>query len=675
MNFENKTIYQQMQALKHEIQRYDYAYYVLDDPIVPDSEYDRLFRQLEELENQYPEYRDPDSPTQRVGGEPLAAFEQAKHQKPMLSLANAFEEDELYQFDRRVREGINHQPTVDYFCEPKLDGLAINLTYQEGVLIQAATRGDGYVGEDVTQNVKTIRTVPLHLEGEGYPNYVEVRGEAYMPHKAFERLNNHMLDNQQKPFANPRNAAAGSLRQLDSKVTAKRELGFLAYGMGYCSDKLHVQTHQQILRMLHHWGLLPAPLTFVAQGIDECFAYYRDILNRRDTLDYDIDGVVYKVNRLDWQQRLGFVARAPRWAIAHKFPAEEAMTKIKQVVFQVGRTGALTPVAQLDPVEVGGAQVSHATLHNLDEIRRKDIYIGDYVTIRRAGDVIPEVIQPIHDKRTEQIQTINLPENCPQCGSHVISIAGEAVARCSGGLYCPAQRKAAIQHFASKKAMNIEGLGERLVDQLIDLSLVQHVDDLYRLTAEQLKQLDRMGDKSAQNLIDSLQASKQTTLPRFLYALGIRGVGEVVAKKLAQHFQALEAVQKADAQALQAIDDIGPVVAQYVVDFFAEKHNQSVIDALIELGIHWPSVQTQVNTHSPFTNKTIVVTGTLANMTRDEAKQTLEQQNAKVTNQVSSHTDYLLAGKSPGSKYDKAQKLGVTIIDETQFQTLLNQSG
>lgn len=671
MNSKDNTIYYKMQDLKQTLQRYDYAYYVLDDPIVPDNEYDRLFRQLQELEAQYPHLCETDSPTQRVGGEPLKSFKQSRHQSPMLSLGNAFEQNELDHFDRRVREGLGIKDEVDYACEPKLDGLALNLTYQDGILIQAATRGDGYIGEDVTKNVKTIKTIPLRLHGNDYPSYVEVRGEAYMPHQAFMKLNDNMRKQDLKTFANPRNAAAGSLRQLDSKITAQRELGFFAYDIGYQSESLAIQTHQQTLEILQQWGLLPVPLTNVVQGVSGCLAYYHSILQKREDLRYDIDGVVYKVNRTDFQQQLGFVARAPRWAIAHKFPAEEAMTQINNVVFQVGRTGALTPVAQLEPVNVGGAQVSHATLHNMDEIKRKAIYIGDYVIIRRAGDVIPEVVKPIEDKRPRYVQSIELPEHCPQCGSHVLAIEGEAVARCSGGLYCPAQRKAAIQHFASKKAMNIEGLGEQLVNQLIDQGWVRHVDDLYRLTADQLQQLERMGPKSSHNLVSALEASKRTTLPRFLYALGIRGVGEVVAKKVALHFTTLEAIQKACEEQLQTIDDIGPVVARYIVDFFNESHNQTVINALLEQGVDWPNMTYHTNRDSALAGKTIVITGSLDKMTRDEAKEALEMQGAKVTSQISTHTDYLLIGHNPGAKYTKAQQLGVTIINEDQLQDWL----
>lgn len=671
MNSENNTIYHQMQDLKYTLQRYDHAYYVLDDPIVPDSEYDRLFRKLQRLEEQYPQWRDSDSPTQRIGGEPLKSFQQARHQDPMLSLANAFLNDELYQFDRRVREGLAYQQAIHYACEPKLDGLALNLTYQDGILIQAATRGDGYIGEDVTQNVKTIKTIPLHLNGNGYPSYVEIRGEAYMPHQAFINLNDSMRQQDLKTFANPRNAAAGSLRQLDSKITASRELGFFAYDIGYQSEQLPITTHQQTLQMLQRWGLLVVPHTQVVEGIQGCLNYYQYILDQRDELAYAIDGVVYKVNNIPDQNQLGFVARAPRWAIAHKFPAEEAMTRINNVIFQVGRTGALTPVAQLEPVEVGGAQVSHATLHNMGEIHRKGVYIGDYVIIRRAGDVIPEVIQPVTEKRPNDVQAIELPKTCPQCGSHVMAIEDEAVARCSGGLYCPAQRKAAIQHFASKKAMNIDGLGEQLVNQLIDCQLVDHVDDLYRLDSEQLKQLDRMGSKSAQNLIEALNASKQTTLPRFLYALGIRGVGEVVAKKLAKYFSTLEAIEQADETSLLAIDDIGPVVAGHIVDFFSEPHNQTIIQSLLDLGITWPAMTYANHQNSPLTDKAVVITGTLVSMTRDEAKDAVESQGAKVTSQISTNTDYLIVGNNPGSKYTKAQQLGVNIIDEQQLKALL----
>ncbi|BAN69471.1 NAD-dependent DNA ligase LigA [endosymbiont of unidentified scaly snail isolate Monju] len=733
-------IRQRIEALRREIDYHNYRYYVLDDPEIPDAEYDRLMRELQALEAEHPELVTPDSPTQRVGAKPLSAFAEVRHAVPMLSLDNAFSDQELDDFDRRVRERLGMQ-RVDYSAEPKFDGLAISLRYERGVLVQGATRGDGHVGEDVTQNVRTIRAVPLRLIGEGWPEVLEVRGEIVMPKSGFEALNRRQLERGEKPFANPRNAAAGSLRQLGSRVTAERPLTFFAYGVGEVVGHPMRETHSGNMALLRDWGLpIPRELESCA-GIDACHAYYRRMLERRPELDYDIDGVVYKVDRLDWQQALGFVARAPRWAIARKFPAEEALTVVEDVDFQVGRTGALTPVARLKPVFVGGVTVSNATLHNMDEVECKDIWVGDTVIVRRAGDVIPEVVRSLPERRPAGARRVVLPAQCPVCGSAAIRPEGEAIARCSGGLFCPAQRKEAIKHFASRKAMDIEGLGDKLVEQLVDRGLVETPADLYQLTREQLIGLERMGEKSADNLLAALARSRETTLGRFLFALGILGIGETMAGVLAQTLGSLEAIRSltlsdlveirpSQARALHAaleaaglapdtptarapppqglkwcrpvhlallaerfptlgelldagpealantpsvrIEGVGEVLAEKIVTFFRQPHNNEVIDALLEAGVHWPDPAGERAAEQPLAGLTFVLTGKLGRP-RDHYKQRLLALGAKVSGSVSKKTDYVVAGEDPGSKLDKAQSLGVSVIDEARLLALLGE--
>ncbi|WP_455197941.1 NAD-dependent DNA ligase LigA, partial [Kaarinaea lacus] len=565
--------------LREQINYHNYRYYVLDDPEIPDAEYDRLFRELQDLEKAFPELISADSPTQRVGAEPLPSFGEVKHSVPMLSLGNAFSDDEVKAFFKRITDRLGISD-VQFVAEPKLDGLAISLLYQKGILVRAATRGDGITGEDVTQNVKTIHAVPLHLVGKDYPRELEVRGEVFMPRKGFEELNRRQKANNEKIFANPRNAAAGSLRQLDSKITATRPLSIFCYGIGQVEGGRLPDRHSAMLKSLEGWGFPVCPEVKSVNGLDECLAYYQGISQRRNKLPYDIDGVVYKVDRLDQQEQLGFISRAPRWAIAHKFPAQEELTKLLAIDVQVGRTGALTPVARLEPVEVGGVTVTNATLHNQDEIERMDVRVGDTVVIYRAGDVIPKVASVIKSRRPKNTRKYKMPKHCPVCGSEIVRVEDEAVMRCSGGLYCPAQRKEAIKHFASRRAMDIEGLGDKLVEQLVDREMIHDVADLFALEMEELAGLDRMAKKSAENLLNALEKSKNTTLPRFIFALGIREVGEATAQSLANHFGNLKALMKADEEELQTVTDVGPVVAFNIVTFFHQPHNLEVIDKL-----------------------------------------------------------------------------------------------
>jgi DNA ligase (NAD+) len=664
-------IAQRADALRGKINYHNNRYYVLDDPEISDAEYDKLFRELQSLEHDYSALITSDSPTQRVGAAPLAEFGEVKHIIPMLSIKNAFTEEEVRNFDRQVREGLQVEE-VTYTAEPKLDGLAVSLVYDDGVLVRASTRGDGYTGEDITQNVRTIHSVPLRLLGENYPQRLEVRGEVYMPKRSFHELVKKQEARGEKMAVNPRNAAAGSLRQLDPRITAGRGLAIYCYGIGQIAGGYVPDHHSAVLDCLEEWGLRVSKERKVVRGVEGCLNYYTKMGDRRSTLAYEIDGVVYKVDDLRQQQALGFRIREPRWAVAHKFPAEEAMTKVLDIQVQVGRTGALTPVARLDPVFVGGVTVSNATLHNEDEIHRKDVRIGDTVIIRRAGDVIPEIVSVVKERRPSDTHIFHLPKHCPICDSDVVRVEGETAARCSGGLYCAAQRKEAIRHFASRRAMDIEGLGEKLVDQLVEQGLVKNVADLYSLTLEQLSSLERMGDKSAENMLHALDKSKSTTLPRFLYALGIREVGEATAQTLANHFGELEAVTKADIDKLQNVPDIGPVVAQQIVAFFHEHHNREVIEKLRSAGIHWPNIERRVAA-LPLSGKIFVLTGTLAAMTRDEAKLRLQAMGAKVTGSVSAKTDYVIAGEDPGSKIDKARSLNVTVLDENQFLQLLDE--
>lgn len=663
--------------LREQLAQHNYSYYILDAPTVPDAEYDRLMRELEALEAKHPELITPESPTQRVGAAPVSGFTEVRHSEPMLSLANAFSDDEVNAFMRRLRERlsaaeIDWEDPLQFMAEPKLDGTAISVRYEEGRLVLAATRGDGTTGEDVTHNVRTIKSVPLRLRGTGVPPVLEVRGEVFMPRAGFERYNREAAERGDKVFVNPRNAAAGSLRQLDPRLTARRPLEVFFYGIGQIEGWEVPLRQSEVLRQLETWGLRLCPESAVVEGIEGCLEYYRRLGDRRDQLEYDIDGVVYKVDRRDYQRTLGAISRAPRWAIAHKFPAQEELTVVRGVEFQVGRTGALTPVARLEPVFVAGVTVSNATLHNIDELRRKDVRVGDTVIVRRAGDVIPEVVQVVLDRRPEQTQTVELPRHCPVCGSDVVRPEGEAVARCAGGLYCAAQRKESLRHFASRKAMDIVGLGTKLIEQLVDQDLVRTPADLFRLSAEQLQSLERMGAKSAENLLAALEQSRETTLPRFLFALGIREVGEATAAALATHFGTLESLRLADEEALQAVPDVGPVVAAHVRAFFAEQHNLDVLEDLLACGVHWPEVQSsQPLDDAPLSGKTVVLTGTLTSLTRDEATAALAAMGAKVTTSVSSKTDFLIAGEKAGSKLAKAEALGVAVLDEEQFRKLL----
>ncbi len=661
-----------VRTLRDQINQHKYLYYVLDAPEIPDSDYDRLLRELQTLERQFPELVTRDSPTQRVGATPLAEFGQVRHEVPMLSLDNAFDEQEVRDFERRAHERLGTPAQLEYAAEPKLDGLAISLVYEHGMLARGATRGDGTVGEDVTQNIRTIPSVPLRLIGKGFPALLEARGEIFMSRKSFEKLNARAARKNEKIFANPRNAAAGSLRQLDARITASRSLEFFAYAWGQVRGGKLPGRHSEVLARFRDWGLRTNPENRVVHGVDGCLQFYRQMAAKRERLPYQIDGVVYKVDRLDLQQQLGFVARAPRWAIAHKFPAEEAMTVLRAVEFQVGRTGALTPVARLEPVFVGGATVSNATLHNMDEVERKDVRMGDTVIVRRAGDVIPEVVSVVLTRRPKSTRRVRLPRICPVCGSQVLRLEGEAVARCSGGLYCAAQRKELIRHFASRRALNIEGLGEKLVEQLVDAGLVHTPADIFRLTVPQLADLERMGEKSAKNLVQTIEHARHTTLARFLYALGIREVGETTAQVLARHFGTLEALMKADATALVQVPDVGPVVAAAVAAYFHEPHNHQVIDALRKAGVQWPEhVSAPLTGSPPLSGKIFVLTGTLASMTRDDAKAGIQALGGKVSGSVSKKTDYLVVGAEPGSKLAEARKLGIGLMDEVAFKRLL----
>jgi DNA ligase (NAD+) len=660
-----------VEQLREQIRFHNHRYYVLDDPEIPDAEYDRLLRELESLEQQHPELITGDSPTQRVGAEPVKAFGQVRHRVPMLSLGNCFSEEELEAFTRRIADRLDNSDALEFNAEPKLDGLAVSLRYEKGELVQAATRGDGTTGEDITQNIRTIQSIPLRLIGDVIPPVLEVRGEVYMPKSGFDALNRRALEKGEKTFANPRNAAAGSLRQLDPRITAERPLEIYCYGWGEVEGWVLPATHSAVLQQLRDWGLRVCPEIDVVRGALGCLQYYQRIGAKRDALPYEIDGVVYKVNELALQKDLGFVARAPRWAIAHKFPAQEEMTRLLGVDFQVGRTGALTPVARLEPVFVGGVTVSNATLHNMDEVERKDVRIGDMVIVRRAGDVIPEVVAPVTSYRPADTQSILMPHACPSCGSEVIRPEGEAVARCSGGLYCPAQRKEAIKHFASRKAMDIDGLGDKLVEQLVDEGLIEHVDDLYTLKTEQVADMERMAEKSAGNLIEAINRSCDTTLARFIFALGIREVGEATARSLALAFGDLHPLMHADEDTLQQVPDVGPVVASNIHAFFQQPHNLEVIGKLIAAGIHWPVVEPREATEQTLNGLTFVLTGTLSMMTRDEAKQKLQAMGAKVSGSVSKKTTAVVAGEKAGSKLDKAQSLGVRVMTEEELMALM----
>ena len=667
---------QRINKLRHQIQQHNYYYYVLDAPQISDVEYDKLFRELEQLETENPELITPDSPTQRVGAAPMREFAEVTHTIPMLSLANAFDPHEMEEFDRRIRERLQLD-NIEYIAEPKMDGLAISLRYEQGILVKAATRGDGTTGEDVTQNVRTIKMIPLRLLGDDIPQVLEVRGEVFMTKDSFSKINQQHAETGDRIFANPRNAAAGSLRQLDAKKTAARPLSFMSYGIGVVEPAFTPETHYLVLQQLKQYGLPISQYLQLVTGTQGCFDYYQQMLEKRDQLPFEIDGVVYKINQLAHQVQLGFVSRAPRWAIAYKLPPQEVLTQVLAIDIQVGRTGALTPVARLAPIAVSGVTVTNATLHNVDEIHRKDVRVGDTVLVRRAGDVIPEVVQVIVARRIENAQPFELPTHCPICGSAVAHPEGESIARCTGGLFCSAQQKQAVAHFASRRAMNIEGLGDKLIEQVVDSGLVKNLADVYLVTRDQWANLPRMGEKSADNLLQALEKSKTTTFDKFLYALGIREVGETTARILATHFGKLENLLSATVEQLQEIHDIGTVVANNIYTFLQQSHNLEVITRLRQLGVHWQEHEvTAVKTPEslPFAGQTFVITGTLASLTREEAKAKLLALGAKVSESVSKKTSYVIVGEKAGSKLDKAQSLGIKILAEDEFLQLLGEN-
>lgn len=666
----------EIESLRSRIEEHNHKYYVLDEPSIPDAEYDGLMRRLQELESRYPEMKTPDSPTQRVGAPPLDRFDSVEHRQPMLSLDNAFSDEDFLHFDRRIHDRLKldiNEP-LEYVAEPKLDGVAVSLTYRNGQLEKAATRGDGLTGEDITLNIRTLASVPLALRQEPTPALMEVRGEVYMPQQGFEAYNDMAREQGGKVFANPRNAAAGSLRQLDSAITAKRPLALYVYAVGYLEGELPITTHHEMMKQLREWGFPVNREIELLRGVEACQHYYKQLGGKRDQLGYDIDGIVYKINSLDLQQELGYVARAPRWAIARKFPAQEQVTELLDVEFQVGRTGAVTPVARLQPVLVAGVTVSNATLHNKDEIARLGIAIGDQVIVRRAGDVIPQVVGRVSAESPavkSGRKTIQFPECCPVCGSDLEQVEGEAVIRCTGGLVCAAQRKESIWHFASRKAMDIDGLGDKLIDQLVDLDMMKNVADLYMLKVEQLSGLERMAEKSASNLVEAIDKSRATTLPRFIYALGIREVGEATAKNLAQHFAEFPKLMDASMEELLEVADVGPIVATHIADFFANPGNRELINRLTQAGVTWPRIEKAQNL--PLDGQTFVLTGTLEAMPRDEAKARLEQLGAKVAGSVSAKTSLVVAGPGAGSKLAKAETLGVRVVDEAEFLQMLEQ--
>ena len=670
MKPDKENIKNKIQELIEKISAFDYQYYVLDNPSISDFEYDTIFRSLVDLENANPELIRSDSPSQRVGGKALDAFESVIHRQAMLSLNNAFEEAELMAFDKRIKDDIGIDE-VEYAVEPKFDGLAITLTYQDGIFIQGATRGDGYTGENVTHNLKTIRSIPTKLNHTNPPKLLEVRGEVLMLKKDFELLNQKQESLGEKKFANPRNAAAGSLRQLDPRITATRPLTFFSYGLGISEPNLNLKTHTETIQLLKKFNLPISDLSTSVKGVKGLQGFYDKVLKLRDSLAYDIDGVVYKVNSFNYQNELGFVSRAPRWAIAHKFPAEEAVTEILDINVQVGRTGAITPVARLKPVFVGGVTVTNATLHNEDEMIRKDVHIGDIVSVRRAGDVIPEIVRVLLDKRPKTITKFKMPTECPECSSPLVRIDDEAIIRCSGGLICPAQQKQSIIHFASRKAMDIEGLGDKSVEQLVTVGLIHGLPDIFKLELQQLVSLDRMAEKSGQNLLDAIEKSKLTSLPRFIYALGIRNVGESTAKDLAGFYGDLNEIMKQTEESLQLVPDIGPTVAKSISDFFMQTKNREVIKSLIELGVHWPKHDIKKSASGIFATKTFVLTGTLPSMSRDDAKSIIEMNGGKVAGSVSKKTDYVVAGSDAGSKLATAQELGVKIISQEELLKLI----
>ena len=669
---------QEIQVLRKDLGDHNFSYYILADPIIPDVEYDRLMLRLKTLESLHPELVTSDSPTQRVGISPIGEFKEVSHLSPMLSLDNVFNDDELISFDQRLKDRLGPQAgkhkDIEYVAEPKLDGVAVNLRYESGSLVLASTRGDGNRGEDVTHNVRTISSIPLRLYGENLPSLIEVRGEVFMPKSGFLSYNQRALVRGEKLFMNPRNAAAGSLRQLDSRVTAARPLDVFFYSIGEFNGEHNPSSHLEVLEMLHGYGLKVCPDWKLISGVESCLRYYSYLQTKRNNLPYEIDGIVYKANRLEYQGLLGSSSRAPRWAVAHKFPAQEEFTVIEDVEFQVGRTGSITPVARLRKVFVGGVNVSSATLHNMDELLRKDVRVGDTVIVRRAGDVIPEVVKVAKEFRSANSQPVELPTQCPVCQSDIGHEEGEVVVRCMGGFLCSAQRKEGIRHFASRQALDIKGLGVKVIDQLVDSQLINDPSDLYELTLEQLSDLERMGGKSAANLIESLEKSKSTTFARFLYALGIREVGEVTASALTEHFRSLEELISADENALLEISDVGVVVAKNVKKFFNDIKNQTIVARLIGIGINWPDYDNAVGKGTLLEGQTVVITGSLTSMTRNEAKEILRVMGAKVTSSVSKSTNLVIAGDAPGSKVDKARSLGIKIYDESAWLKLLNRN-
>ncbi|WP_100622914.1 NAD-dependent DNA ligase LigA [Candidatus Coxiella mudrowiae] len=666
-----EKIRKQVKQLRKEINDYDYRYYVLSEPVIPDSIYDQLFHELKQLEEKYPELIVSTSPTQRVGSEPLKTFKTVFHEIPMLSLDNVFDESGLRAFDKRIRQRLKSNGPIEYTCEPKMDGVALSLLYEKGELIRAATRGDGFAGEDVTQNARTISTIPLQLRGHDFPRVVQIRGEVLMPREGFEKFNREAEKRGKKVFANPRNAASGSLRQLDPRITAKRPLIFYGYFLGLVRSSDLPQKHSDVLVRFKKWGIPVISETMVVEDIEACLGYYEHLRKIRDMIPFDIDGVVVKVNSLSLQEKLGFVSHAPRWAIAYKFPAQEKMTVVNDIEFYVGRTGAVTPVARLEPVSVGRVTVRNATLHNFNELRRKDIRVGDTVIVRRAGDVIPEIVAPLLAKRPKNAKVIKIPTRCPVCQAEVIKPEGEAVARCMGGLYCHAQLRETIKHLVSRRAMDIEGLGDKLVTLFTNEKLIRDITSIYELDKAALLALPGMGKKSAENLLTAIEKSKKTTLPRFLYALGIRGVGETTARTLAQNFRELEPLMKASSEELLAIKDIGPVAVENIRGFFQQKYNVKLINKLIRLGIQWS--KEKVTLESRIAGKTFVLSGSLKTLTRDEAKEKIERLGGKASSSVSKNTDYLVSGKNPGSKYGKAKEFKIPIIDEKSFLELLKK--
>lgn len=667
------TIKQHAAVLRSELNEHGYRYHVLSAPSIPDAEYDRLFRELEHLERDYPDLIDPQSPTQRVGDEVQKGFREIEHLQPMLSLDNAFNKEELKAFDQRIHQRLGNDEPIEYICEPKLDGVAINLTYQQGILKQAATRGDGHVGEDITSNIRTIAQIPLKLRGNEHPELIEIRGEVYITKAGFTALNHQAKAAGEKIFINPRNAASGSLRQLDPKITTKRPLAFFCYGTGNVVGGKLPEKQADILYQLREWGLPINSELQIVLGIEGCYQYYQNMAPKRSALAYEIDGVVYKVNAIKLQQILGYSTRAPRWAIAHKFPAQEELTLLEEIEFQVGRTGVITPVARLKPVFVGGATISNATLHNMEEVLRKDIHIGDTVIVRRAGDVIPEVVAAIKERRPQQSQAIESPKHCPSCDSPLVKITGEVAIRCMNGLACPAQLKESIRHFASRGGMNIEGLGDKIIEKFLLEKLIANVADIYTLKFEGIAPLEGMGEKSANNLLAAIHKSKQTHFAKFLYALGIPQVGVATAQTLAQYFTNLEMLKNAEQNTLQEVPDIGPIVAEEIAAFFSQSSNLNLIQRLLDLGVFWPEGELKPRVEGPLSGQVFILTGTLKSMSREQAKAKLTALGVKLTESVSRKTHCLITGDNPGSKLAKAEALNIKILDENGFLELINQ--